>query len=68
MTKTTTYAEFEEILRQAMMEELGIVVNTNNPKLLRQRLYRVRNALELPLSFVIPEHAPDKLWIVRKQA
>lgn len=60
-----------EILYAALREEYGVVVETNDPALLRQQLYPLRNAhldeFEC-LSFKIDPLFPDVLWVVKKEA
>lgn len=63
----------EDFFRFLMMEAeetpLGIAITTNEPQLLRNKLYALRR--ESPgcftsLSFVIPP-VPGELWIVKKE-
>ena len=63
----------EDLFRFLMMEAeeapLGIAVTTNEPQLLRNKLYALRR--EMPgcftnLSFVIPP-IPGELWLVKRE-
>lgn len=62
-------AEDVELLYSALRSEVGIIVQTNDPERLRQRLYRVRKEdPELAdLSFKLSPTAPaSELWIIKK--
>lgn len=57
-----------EALYDALHSPLGIVIETDSPEFLRQKLYPLRN--ERPelagLSFLIsPTHPATELWIVK---
>lgn len=58
-------------LYDALAAPIGLVILTDNPERLRQRLYSLRseNAPTFDnLSFVIsPTNPTDQLWIVKKQ-
>ena len=58
---------FAYLLHQALEAEIGVKVSTDNPKLLRQRLYAVRKAnfIFTDLAFVIPA-TPNEVWIMKK--
>lgn len=57
---------------EALAEEIGIVISTNNPDLLRQKLYAERRASgdpDLDSLVVRPSkfHPESELWIMRKK-
>lgn len=57
-----------ELLYDALREEFGLVVNTNDPEMLRQKLYPLRkeDSAFAQLSFVIsPINPTGQLWIVK---
>lgn len=59
------------LLLRASEAEYGVKVRTNNPKLLRNKLYAERkNHPDLPpLTFIQPPTDPDNyLWIIKKEA
>lgn len=58
-----------DLLYRALNSEFGIVVNTSNPELLRQKLYAERKKdPELSrISFTISRtHPESQLWLVKK--
>lgn len=67
MTTPTTLLEY---MYDALMQPLGIVMETSSPERLRQKLYNLRKQHEPTfdnLSFVISPTAPDsQLWIIKK--
>lgn len=60
--------ELTELLYNALSAERGIVVETNDPERLRQRLYAIRRESEdfTPLAFIISPLNGLDLWIVKK--
>lgn len=61
--------ELVDILYQAYHSERGVVVETNDPERLRQKLYALRreNLADFePLAFVISPLNPGDLWIVKQ--
>lgn len=58
----------EALLYRALTSPVGIVVESNDPDRLRQKLYPLRK--QQPefecLSFVLSPMNPQHLWIVRK--
>lgn len=69
MTKTSA-TNYLELMFDALTNPLGVVVETNSPERLRQRLYKIRTD-QAPtfdnLAFVISPTEPDnQLWIVKK--
>lgn len=57
-----------ELLYAALNSDLGVIVETSNPQLLRQKLYQVRgdDPALLVLSIVASRTNPENhLWIVR---
>lgn len=56
-----------ELLYQALRETYGIRVRTDNLKLLREKLYALRNKHEelKALSLVQSPFDPNELWIVK---
>jgi hypothetical protein len=60
--------DFAEILYAAFHSEFGVVVETNDPERLRQKLYPLRK--ENPdfdcLAFVISPLNPTDLWIIKQ--
>jgi hypothetical protein len=60
--------ELAELLYRALGSELGVVVETNDPERLRQRLYALRK--EIPegsqLAFLISPLNPQDLWIIKQ--
>lgn len=58
------------LLLKADEAEVGISVITNNPQLLRNKLYAERKRLGLTnLTFIQPPVGSDtRLWIIRKTA
>lgn len=59
--------DYYGLLATADESPSGIAVSTNNPKLVRNKLYAIRRetGLYLNISFVIPPE-PDTLWLVKK--
>lgn len=57
-----------ELLYAAFHSEFGVVVETNDPERLRQKLYPLRkeNPDFEPLAFVISPLNPQDLWIVKQ--
>lgn len=57
-------------LYDALDSPLGIVVETDSPDRLRQKLYPLRKADPLfePLSFVLSPINPSHLWILKRPA
>lgn len=60
-----------ELLYRALSAPIGIVVSTNDVKMLREKLYAVRREAQNPdleaLTFAPSRVNPDtELWIVRK--
>lgn len=57
-----------DLLYQALGSELGVVVETNDPERLRQKLYGIRK--EIPdgdiLAFIISPLNPADLWIIKQ--
>lgn len=64
----TAHPNLAELLYLAMAEDIGIVVATDDPIFLRNKLYPLRK--ELPemaiLSFVISPLNQRDLWIMKK--
>lgn len=61
--------ELTSLLTQACLSEVGIVIETNDPNRLRQRLYAVRKQSPeyAHLSFIIPPAASgNQLYILAK--
>lgn len=63
--------DLAHLLLRASESELGISVTTNNPQLLRNRLYAERK--KYPefggLSFIQPPINPEStIWIIKKEA
>lgn len=60
--------ELLDILYRAYHSELGIVVETNDPERLRQKLYPMRkdNPDFTCLNFVISPINPADLWIIKQ--
>ena len=60
--------QLSELLYSALGSELGVVVETNDPERLRQKLYGIRK--EIPegdrLSFIISPLNPQDLWIIKQ--
>lgn len=59
-----------ELLYDALREEVGLVVTTNNVERLRAKLYELRRKDDdlAVLSFIISPTNPDaELWIVKKE-
>lgn len=60
--------QLADLLYQALAAELGIVVETNDPERLRQKLYPIRK--KWPdfecLAFVISPLNPADLWIIKQ--
>jgi hypothetical protein len=60
--------QLSELLYNALGSELGVVVETNDPERLRQKLYGLRK--EIPgaevLSFIISPLNPADLWIIKQ--
>lgn len=58
----------DALLYRAMTSPYGIVVESNDPERLRQKLYPLRKAQPdfAPLSFVTSPMNPNELWILRK--
>lgn len=61
--------ELTERLYEALHATFGIVVETEDPERLRQKLYAIRRENEdfLPLSFIISPLNGRDLWIVKKE-
>ena len=58
-----------ELLYEALHSEYGVIVQTNDPERLRQKLYPLRKEHEelLCLSFVIsPTNPQSDLWILKR--
>jgi hypothetical protein len=57
-----------ELLYAAYHSELGVVVETNDPERLRQKLYPLRkeNPDFEPLAFVISPFNSVDLWIIKQ--
>jgi len=70
MSKTGTV--YIELLYQALASAYGIVVWSDNPDKLRQRLYVTRRDIGDPdmdcLSFLASPTNPEHLWIVKRHA
>jgi len=60
--------ELVELLYAAYHAEFGVVVETNDPERLRQKLYPLRkeNPDFEPLAFVISPLNPADLWIIKQ--
>ncbi len=60
--------QLSELLYQALGSELGVVVETNDPERLRQKLYSIKK--EIPdgdrLSLIISPLNPADLWIIKQ--
>lgn len=59
-----------QFLYDALAAEWGVVVATDDPERLRQKLYPLRKADEVftPLAFIISPFNPSgELWIVKKE-
>ena len=62
--------EVAALLYEALATDLGLAVSTNNPELLRQRLYTERRkdaALEVLSIHISPLNPGGELWIVNKK-
>ncbi len=59
-----------ELLYEAYASEFGVVVETDDPERLRQKLYVIRkeNPDLLCLSFVISPFNGSDLWIIKQGA
>lgn len=57
-----------DLLYRAWHSELGIVVETDDPERLRQKLYPLRKEDEdlLCLAFIISPLNPQDLWIIKQ--
>lgn len=58
----------EELLYQALASPLGIIVVTSDdPEAVRQKLYRVRAASEVfsEISLVMSPTNPQQIWLVK---
>lgn len=59
-----------ELWYTAFRSELGVVIETNDPERLRQKLYAVRKATDDPdlacLHLVISPLNPGDLWIIKQ--
>lgn len=70
-TATMTTTSLLELLYDALHQPLGIVVETNSPERLRQKLYALRKAHEPVfdnLAFLIsPTEPSTQVWIVKKE-
>ncbi len=63
--------DFAFLLLRASEAERGVKVRTNNPQLLRNKLYAERkNHPDFHnLTFIQPPHDPESyLWIIKKEA
>lgn len=60
--------ELTEILYDAARSTFGLVVETNDPERLRQKLYAIRKEDEAlsPLAFIISPMNGVDLWILNK--
>lgn len=65
-----TRQELIDIMHQALDTQLGLVIKTDNPDVLRQKFYAARlkySRKGVPifdsLSFHIPPHKHDEVWI-----
>lgn len=60
--------ELLDLLYAAYHSELGVVVETNDPERLRQKLYPLKkeNPDFEPLAFVISPLNPGDLWIIKQ--
>lgn len=58
-----------ELLYEALRAEIGVVVETDNAELLRQKLYALRKEDEdfAILSFLISPMNGADLWIIKKR-
>lgn len=65
-----TEEELIALLNEASLAEYGVVVETNDPNFLRQKLYPLRQADPYfhPLAFVISPMGNGDLWIIRNQS
>jgi len=57
-----------ELLYEALAEEIGVIVETNSPDRLRQKLYAIRKedkALKV-ISLVTVPNKPTELWLIKK--
>ncbi len=71
MSTTSATIDFAFLLLRASEAERGIKVRTNNPQLLRSKLYAERkNHPDLRnLTFIQPPIDPESyLWIIKKEA
>jgi hypothetical protein len=62
--------EVAALLYEALGEPAGLAVETNNPELLRQRLYTERRkdaALENLSIHISPSNPSGEVWIVNKK-
>lgn len=63
-------SEYLAHLYDALEQPLGIVLQTDNPERLRQKLYEIRREMSPTfdnISFVISPTGPqDQLWLVKK--
>lgn len=60
--------DYLDLLYSALHSELGVVVATNDPERLRQKLYPLKkeNPDFEPLAFVISPLNPADLWIIKQ--
>lgn len=56
----------------ALNAEFGVVLETDNPDLLRQYLYRARKSVEDPelmnISVAISPAEPNQVWLIKRYA
>lgn len=68
------YPELLEYLYDALRSPLGVVLDTEDPERLRQRLYALRAERQgtdpnlRTLAFIISPTNPSQLWILRRSA
>lgn len=58
-----------EALYRALGAKVGVVINTDNPRLFRDKLYEARRKADDPdlhgLSIVVSPRNPNELWILK---
>jgi len=60
-----------EIWYAALAAKSGIIIQTNDPALCKQKLYALRKALDDPdlasISIMTSPHNENELWLVKKE-
>ena len=57
--------EIAMLLYDALPSEFGVIIKTNAPERLRQKLYKVQKELNLAFQISIPRRAGE-VWLVKK--